>query len=170
MSKQIEVADLILAETRKCGACDNTFPIIRTRIGSTVKKMFCSTNCKARAQYKNRKKQKPEAFLAQRKRSWDAIKTNPERLVKKQAQDMKARGKAYQWLAEYKLARGCVDCGYKEYAAALQLDHEGFKSVPISEARSSIARLQAEIEAGQCVVRCANCHSVITWKRKVGLA
>jgi hypothetical protein len=74
--------------------------------------------------------------------------------------------KAREWLAKYKLERGCVDCGYREHAAALQLDHEGPKAVEIAEARSSIRRLMAEIEAGQCKVRCANCHSIRTWERK----
>lgn len=65
------------------------------------------------------------------------------------------------------MSRGCVDCGYKEHYSALQLDHEGEKSMEIADARSSIARLKREIEAGRCKVRCANCHSIITWKRKV---
>lgn len=74
------------------------------------------------------------------------------------------------WLAAYKLEHGCVDCGYKAHFSALQLDHEGAKSVEISKARTSIARLQAEIEAGQCKVRCANCHSIRTWERKQAAA
>jgi len=71
-----------------------------------------------------------------------------------------------EWLSAYKLERGCVDCGYKEYACALQSDHEGVKSVSIADARSSIDRLKKEIEDGQCVVRCANCHSIRTWRDK----
>lgn len=70
------------------------------------------------------------------------------------------------WLADYKLKIGCVDCGYKEHFAALQLDHEGTKSVSIAKARTSIDRLLAEIESGECKVRCANCHAVKTWERK----
>lgn len=50
--------------------------------------------------------------------------------------------------------------------SALQLDHEGKKSVEIALARTSIDRLLAEIRNGECVVRCANCHSIKTWERK----
>jgi hypothetical protein len=83
----------------------------------------------------------------------------------------RARAIAYQkdvraWLAAYKMEHGCSDCGFRGHFSALQLDHEGAKSVEISKARTSIARLKAEIESGQCKVRCANCHSIRTWERK----
>lgn len=91
--------------------------------------------------------------------------------ARKEIQPYRDRGLAYQqavraWLADYKVKRGCVDCGYDGHFAALQLDHEGKKSVSIAEARSSIDRLLAEIRNGECVVRCANCHSIKTWERK----
>lgn len=76
------------------------------------------------------------------------------------------RKETRDWLAAYKMEHGCVDCGYRGHFSALQLDHEGPKSVEIANARSSIARLKAEIDAGQCKVRCANCHSIKTWERK----
>jgi hypothetical protein len=76
------------------------------------------------------------------------------------------RKRVRDWLAAYKLESGCVDCGYRGHFSALQLDHEGPKTVSIADARTSIARLQAEIESGQCKVRCANCHSIRTWERK----
>lgn len=74
--------------------------------------------------------------------------------------------KIQEWLNDYKLSRGCADCGYKEHPAALQFDHEGPKTANIGQLRSSIARIQAEIDAGQCVVRCANCHAVVTVQRR----
>lgn len=70
------------------------------------------------------------------------------------------------WLADYKVKQGCADCGYNAHFSALQLDHEGKKSVEIALARTSIDRLLAEIRNGECVVRCANCHSIKTWERK----
>jgi hypothetical protein len=94
------------------------------------------------------------------------VKADPVRNAKFRASGRNHRRTVRAWLANYKLERGCVDCGYREHSAALQLDHEGPKSVEIGDARSSIARLQAEIEAGQCKVRCANCHSIRTWKTK----
>jgi hypothetical protein len=71
-----------------------------------------------------------------------------------------------KWLADYKLSRGCVDCGFGSHPAALQLDHEGEKSAEISSLRSSIVKMSKEIEAGKCIVRCANCHSIKTWAEK----
>lgn len=73
-----------------------------------------------------------------------------------------------EWLAAYKLERGCIDCGYMAHAAALQMDHEGEKTAEISVIRSSVKRLLAEIESGRCVVRCAICHSIKTWAEKNG--
>lgn len=79
---------------------------------------------------------------------------------------MNGARKVRAWLAAYKLARGCKDCGYNKFACALQLDHEGPKTAAISMLRTSTARILAEIKHGRCVVRCANCHAVKTWERK----
>lgn len=95
------------------------------------------------------------------------IKKDPKMLKTHRAAGDRRRNETRAWLAAYKLERGCVDCGYNEFACALQLDHEGVKSISIADARSSIPRLKKEIEDGKCVVRCANCHSVVTWKRKL---
>ena len=73
------------------------------------------------------------------------------------------------WLAEYKETIGCVDCGYAVHFSALQLDHQGKKTAEISNIRSSKERLLKEIKSGDCVVRCANCHSVRTWANKNGI-
>jgi len=94
------------------------------------------------------------------------MKANPDRWARWIAHGNSYSRKVRDWLATYKLERGCIDCGYKTHSAALQLDHEGPKAVAISTARSSIARLRAEIESGQCKVRCANCHAIKTWERK----
>lgn len=88
-------------------------------------------------------------------------------MEKHQAVARRYREQTREWLNDYKLSHRCVDCGYRAHPAALQLDHEGPKAVEIGHARSSIARLKAEIESGQCKVRCANCHSIRTWERKV---
>ena len=62
-----------------------------------------------------------------------------------------------------KMAMGCLDCGYREHAKALQFDHvRGIKvaSVP-NLILGSLTRLMAEIE--KCEVRCANCHMIRTY-------
>ncbi len=152
---------------RICLNCNQTFSIGENPSGNTLKKIYCGSRCKENAGKKRRGKQKYCAV--KRRREWEATKADPERLARKRQQDIKACGKTRQWLSDYKMERGCVDCGYKEHFSALQLDHEGFKTLSISDARTSVKRLEKEIKDGQCVVRCANCHSIITWKRKVGL-
>lgn len=94
------------------------------------------------------------------------VKKDPERRERHRAKTNKFRKETRKWLADYKLEKGCADCGYNLHFSALQLDHEGKKTVEISSARSSIKRLIKEIKDGQCVVRCANCHSIKTWEQK----
>ncbi len=65
------------------------------------------------------------------------------------------------WVMEYKLARGCIDCGYKKNSAALHFDHiTGDKSCNVSLAKG-LEKAKAEVT--KCVVRCANCHAEKTW-------
>lgn len=66
-----------------------------------------------------------------------------------------------QWVRDYKIAHGCVDCGYCNNPAALHFDHiTGAKSFGIGT-NMSLKRIKEEIQ--KCVVRCANCHSERTW-------
>jgi hypothetical protein len=94
------------------------------------------------------------------------IMADPVRAARRRIYSNGQRCELRGWLAAYKLERGCADCGYAEHAAALQLDHEGPKAAAISQLRTSVARMLAEIRSGQCVVRCANCHAVKTWREK----
>ena len=67
------------------------------------------------------------------------------------------------WIDSYKLSKGCVDCGYKIYPKALHFDHiKGKKLLNVCNSKS-IAQAKQEIK--KCVVRCANCHCVITHQR-----
>lgn len=77
-----------------------------------------------------------------------------------------AQRKKMAFLAGYKLERGCVDCGYREHAVALDFDHvTGQKSFALSRAyNKSWTRILAELE--KCEIRCANCHRVKTAERK----
>jgi len=67
-------------------------------------------------------------------------------------------------IAEYKLAHGCTDCGYRGHPAALDLDH-----LPGFEKRANVGRLLGReailAELAKCEVVCANCHRIRTGQR-----
>lgn len=69
------------------------------------------------------------------------------------------------WLDAIKLESGCVDCGYKEHAVALDFDHiKGEKKFTISQdTKRSLQSLRDEI--AKCEVVCSNCHRVRTKDR-----
>lgn len=136
---------------------------------SNYTRIYCCSNCKDIDYQRNNRKKKPPYNKEARRKEWEVLKSKPQKLEQKRKVDSESKRKIREWLANYKIEKGCIDCGYNQYSCALQLDHEGFKSTSISDARTSIDRLKKEIEEGECVVRCANCHSVITWKRKIGL-
>lgn len=70
-------------------------------------------------------------------------------------------------LSAYKVARGCVDCGYNAHSEALDFDHlpgKG-KRLCISAMRSlSMSIILSEVE--KCEIVCANCHRVRTAARR----
>ena len=69
------------------------------------------------------------------------------------------------YIRQIKLERGCVDCGYKGHPDALEFDHvRGIKLMMVSSCRSA---KEVDEEISKCEVRCANCHTVITAKRRV---
>ena len=70
-----------------------------------------------------------------------------------------------KFVQEYKLEKGCADCGYKAHHAALEFDHikpakRGRVSAQLGK---SMRCIQEEIEL--CEVVCANCHSLRTYRR-----
>ena len=70
------------------------------------------------------------------------------------------------FLARWKLAAGCVDCGYAKHSVSLDFDHViGKKEFGVGGPGigRSWKRLLAEID--KCVVRCSNCHRVATHGR-----
>lgn len=146
---------------RRCPECGDVFQA--KPMGYNA--LYCTDRCKRRAQ----RRRQPGTFKKARKRSYSRIKIDPTRYPKHLASCRKSARKNRMWLACYKVEKGCADCGYKDNPAALQLDHEGKKSIDFSDTRTSPTRMLAEIEAGKCVVRCANCHSVRTWALKNGI-
>ncbi len=67
---------------------------------------------------------------------------------------------------EIKLASGCVDCGYNDNARALHFDHiNGKKVAAVSMLVTNRVPWEViEEEILKCEVRCANCHSIKTWR------
>ena len=66
-------------------------------------------------------------------------------------------------LDRYKVAKGCVDCGYNASSYALQWDHKDPKKkvyTPHRMASYSIKKIFEE--ARKCDIRCANCHAIRT--------
>jgi hypothetical protein len=75
------------------------------------------------------------------------------------------REKRYVKINAYKLARGCIDCGYNDDPRALDFDHRD----PSLKVRGvammltfSWAKIVAELD--KCDVRCANCHRIKTYR------
>ena len=72
-----------------------------------------------------------------------------------------------KFLNEYKVKMGCIDCGYKDNAVALDFDHvRGVKSFDISRRVNGSQHILVA-EMSKCDIRCANCHRVITEQRRL---
>jgi len=74
-----------------------------------------------------------------------------------------------QALIDHKLAQGCLDCGYRASADALEFDHRPgeLKSFTLgndASLRKSKATIWAEV--ARCDVVCANCHAIRTANRR----
>ena len=68
-------------------------------------------------------------------------------------------------LAEYKLSRGCADCGYNKASEALDFDHLHSKLQNVGKMLTwSWNGILKEI--AKCEVVCANCHRIRTNTRR----
>lgn len=67
---------------------------------------------------------------------------------------------------DIKLRNGCVDCGYKRHPQALHFDHVLGKTFHAFSQHAHIAWSKILGEIAKCEVRCANCHAVVTAKRR----
>lgn len=82
----------------------------------------------------------------------------------------KLQAAKYKFVADIKMACGCIDCGFKEHSAALQFDHlpqfeKKFNIGPAIRSRSKQAVMD---EIAKCEVRCSNCHAIKTAERRKG--
>jgi hypothetical protein len=118
---------------------------------------YCSTACASRA----RSKRRYNASDAKRRRLARLEKPGYREVVNTVAN--RRATVIRRWLDEYKIRIGCVDCGYREHAVALDFDHVGPKKHLVSSARSIKGALA---EIAQCEVRCSNCHRVRGHERR----
>jgi hypothetical protein len=82
--------------------------------------------------------------------------------IKKQQNERSKKIKVF--LAEYKIQKGCQDCGYKKHHSALDFDHiKGKKELNVCFAKS-IGQAKKEIE--KCEIVCSNCHRIRTYNRQ----
>jgi hypothetical protein len=113
---------------------------------------WCSSVCSNRARTRT---YDPEA----RARQYRNRVSDPERKERYNAVSNERIRQVKQWIADYKVAQGCVDCGYNAHPAALDIDHMDGKTANVSSLKS-IRAVEEEIERHKCVVRCANCHRI----------
>jgi hypothetical protein len=89
---------------------------------------------------------------------------------------LKRQASNLAFIAEYKVSRGCADCGYNAHPAALDFDHlPGADKVRGLSRMVTCGRDRLMAEIAKCEVVCANCHRVRTYSRRypdtaVGLA
>jgi hypothetical protein len=66
-------------------------------------------------------------------------------------------------VANYKLERGCKDCGYNKHHFALQFDH--VRGEKLGNIATKLSWSFFREESKKCEVVCANCHAVRTYGR-----
>lgn len=114
----------------------------------------------SRKRYRNSEKGKAYD-KAYRKKDSKRRRTNLAKLAQRIA-ETKSR------IDTIKLAAGCVDCGYKAHAEALDFDHRDPKAKVFSISKRKWAKWeQLEEEIKKCDLVCANCHRVRTAQRRL---
>lgn len=137
-----------IEKEKKCPFCGKQF-----RTDKNAKK-YCSLECQQKNGNGNPK------YNAHR---YQERKKNPEWIKKRYINERERHKKVKLFLRDYKLRKGCVQCGYNDHHAALQFDHiKGVKSINVCYAKS-ITHAEKEIE--KCEVVCANCHQIRTFVR-----
>ena len=86
---------------------------------------------------------------------------DPEYRARKKATDAAWYARMVEEVKAHKLKHGCIRCGYKKCARALQFHHtDDNKEFTISGSKAihkGREKLWAEIE--KCEILCANCHA-----------
>ncbi len=73
------------------------------------------------------------------------------------------------FLQNFKLEKGCTDCGYKAHHAGLEFDHIGDDKVHNVSALAGRSMNAILKELAKCEVVCGTCHNIRTWNRRKGL-
>ena len=84
----------------------------------------------------------------------------------KYAKNKYKKNRDFLW--EYKMAKGCADCGFNDNPFALHFDHlpGHVKISNLSRMLSNGSRSKILREIAKCEVVCANCHAVRTYARR----
>ena len=137
-------------QTFECKQCGCTFAAKRTA-------KFCSALCQNRSRARSpAPKEKVKEWRAARLEK-PGYRERVNAVANERATGIR------RWLDAFKIAAGCVDCGYRAHPHALHFDHLGDKVLNVSYAESL---RQAKAEISKCEVRCANCHSIKTHERR----
>ena len=143
----------VVAQQRVCTQCDAGFESKRPA-------KYCSDACREKARPKR------PAPSAEQRRLWREARLRQPGYRERTNSVANERIRVVKaWIADYKITRGCVDCGYNAHPAALDIDHMDGKTADISSLKS-VAAVEAEIQRHKCVVRCANCHRIKSWETR----
>lgn len=87
------------------------------------------------------------------------------------AQRNRQRRSAKEQLVEDLKTNGfCTDCNLQYHFCQMQYDHvDSDKIASVSDLIRNGTMQQVLDEINKCELVCANCHSLRTWKRKVGI-
>jgi hypothetical protein len=143
---------------------------IRESVKLRRKQNLESTRAKAREYYHKHREKRVQIARQKRKERPEVGREYSKRYRKKKGGDylyQRASVKRQAFRAELnkiKLERGCVDCGYKAHAYALDFDHiRGTKKKSVSKCINMKSALE---EIDKCEVRCSNCHRIKTLERR----
>lgn len=77
------------------------------------------------------------------------------------------RAELFNYIWQIKCNSRCVDCGNAD-PRVLDFDHLGDKEFNLSEVtRRGFGRSKIDVEIAKCEIRCANCHRIKTFERKI---
>ena len=112
---------------------------------------------------------KPEGQISKkgyRYERWLSPESFEKQVQWARASSKKVMTERRKFFQEYKVNKGCCDCGYNAHPAALQFDHvPGTKKLfEMSHIGRPWELLMEEMK--KCEVVCANCHSIRTLHRR----
>lgn len=148
-----------LGEKRSTALCGTRSGNHKHRKDGTV---VCEPCREAHRKYENERRKKNPERTREQNRRW-----RNENKEKARTANNKLNASRTRFLRDYKLSKGCMDCGYNEYPEVLEFDHLRDKMFQLgSGSRNAWHKVLEEID--KCEVVCANCHRVRTVLRRDG--